>query len=428
MQTRLLALVLLGWGLTSGTLQAQLIPQPAAMRYGLNRSWFTQVTLDRESGRFAQWNLDGDLLLVQTSQGILQALDSETGGVRWSHRIGTPGAPSVPPAANARYVAAGMGTMLYLFDRVTGATVWEQKLPTPVMTGLVLSKDKVFVSLTNSWLASYMLEDPAKGESHVATKGFITFPPVMTREMVVWSNDSSLVQGATFSSSMPVLQFETEAAAAAQVGYYPNFLFVPLQNNQLYCLHAAPGRLLGQVYWRFHPGDVVEHQPIGIDNRLFVATRHKGMYCSEIDTNARRAEEARKAGVVPDPAAEVPTRAGGVVLWQARRAAKFLAMSKTKVYAQDYRGNLLILDLASGSEQAVLPTPDMRYAISNSRTDRIFLASPTGLVQCLHEHELAAPFVHLHADEKPEEVREIPRGDAAAPPADNAAAPPADNQ
>jgi hypothetical protein len=70
------------------------------------------------------------------------------------------------------------------------------------------------------------------------------------------------------------------------------------------------------------------------------------------------------------------------------------------VYAADARGQLLILDAAKGTRLATLPLAESTVPLVNQQTDRIYLASESGLIQCLHEIALTEPLRYVEP-EKP---------------------------
>ncbi len=82
--------------------------------------------------------------------------------------------------------------------------------------------------------------------------------------------------------------------------------------------------------------------------------------------------------------------------WEARSGGppasrKVLAASKQRVYAADAVGRLMVLDGKTGAIVDGLSTELLPIKLTNSETDRLFLADKTGLVQCLHEIGLTEP-------------------------------------
>lgn len=397
--------------------QAQLITQPTAARYGLTRAWYTQVPLDPSQGKVSGWRLHKDLLLVYTSTGMLSALDAETGGTRWVMRVGKVGAPQAAPAANDSYVAVASGTTLTVLDRATGRVDWEQRLPTTVGSGMVMSEDRVFLTLSNGWIASYVLENPKKGDWHYANKGTIDFSPIVTRQNVAWVNNLGLLNACAFDSSNLAFQFETDSPAVTGLSYVHPFIYMALKDDTLYAIASRRGRKLGQVAWRFYVGAAINHAPMGVGDVVYVTTESNGMYCLKagilFDAEqpvARGKKKEPAEGEAPAPAAGAD-QSGGYALWQTPRASQFLAASPTRVYATDNAGRVMVLDGKSGAELGMFFAPQSTIRLANGFNDRIYLATPTGLIQCLHERDQAQPYIHLAPDEIKVE-REIKKLDA----------------
>jgi hypothetical protein len=88
----------------------------------------------------------------------------------------------------------------------------------------------------------------------------------------------------------------------------------------------------------------------------------------------------------------------------------------------DRWSNLYILDRASGRQLARLSFRGSSVPLVNQETDRLYLASPTGLVQCLHEVGLESPIRYepppppegAEADETDEATPTPPTAPAAA--------------
>ena len=73
---------------------------------------------------------------------------------------------------------------------------------------------------------------------------------------------------------------------------------------------------------------------------------------------------------------------------------RFVAAAKTRVYAADDNGRLVILNAASGAKLDAMPIGQGIDILVNSDTDRIYLISDGGLIQCLHEMEQTEPILH----------------------------------
>jgi hypothetical protein len=79
-----------------------------------------------------------------------------------------------------------------------------------------------------------------------------------------------------------------------------------------------------------------------------------------------------------------------------------------------------VLDANTGSRLDVLPTEALPVKLINNQTDRIYLATETGLIQCLHETELTQPLQHIQ-----EPSQEPPAGESEPKPPGEPQPPPA---
>jgi len=94
-------------------------------------------------------------------------------------------------------------------------------------------------------------------------------------------------------------------------------------------------------------------------------------------------------------------RYAGSRLWWKARITDFVAASPTRVYATDRFGSLIILAREDGATIASLPLRAFSVRIANGRTDRIFIAKPSGLVACIRESDIEYPLYYKFPDRRP---------------------------
>jgi hypothetical protein len=104
----------------------------------------------------------------------------------------------------------------------------------------------------------------------------------------------------------------------------------------------------------------------------------------------------------------------GEQLWQAGRVERFVAASPERVYGMDRWSNMYILDRATGALRARVSSRGSTMPLVNQQTDRLYLASPTGLVQCLHEIGIEEPIQYI-APPLPEKLDEAATPEGATP-------------
>ena len=170
-------------------------------------------------------------------------------------------------------------------------------------------------------------------------------------------------------------------------------------------MHAIEERT-GESLWRFSTGEPIVEPAMVIGQRVYVTTQPGALHCLDAKTGAEH--------------------------WWAPRIVKFVSASKERVYAADKLGRVLILSAKTGAKLDVLEASALPIKLSNWRTDRLYLATKTGLIQCLHEVELSEPIRHdaIHRQAAAGQRPIIEQGpvDVVPPPMPDQPAPPAGDQ
>ena len=410
-------------GLLAGTSQVwavALIPEPIAAQHGLTRAWAAQVQIDSSRGRLRNMVLDSGTLFVQTDQGVFEAIDAETGKRLWTTQIGDRVYPTFAPGANPKFVALVNGSTLYLLNRFNGKLLWKIQLSGAPSAGPALSLQRVYVPLSDGMIVSYVLKsmkDPLEGlgqllkdENSTPEKaaarevgqrdalrlsqekippltcrgpGRPLAAPLVTRqnadeEYVAWTTERGyLCVGRidrTREGSFALLyRLHTGAPISGQPCYLPpnpdavgdsGVIFAASEDGFVYAVRDRDGQQL----WRFSTGNPIVESPVVLGRFVLVTNQLGGMYCLD--------------------AANM-----GSQVWWSPEVARVVAASKQKIYAADRTGRLRVLDGRNGTLLDAIATESLPVKLTNSETDRILLASDTGLVQCLHEVGLSQPLV-----------------------------------
>ena len=352
-----------------------LISRTVARRLGLERSWFTQIELDSSRSKIAYITQDHDTLFVQTDAGVLHALNANNGSTLWASQIGRPEYPTLAPAASLEYVAVVNGSTLYVIDRTTGRTLWSRKLGGGPGAGPAISAEHVFVPLINGRVEAYNLKVPETPPWIYSSAGRAMVQPVSTDRSVAWPTDRGFLFVAQTGDQLAIrYRVETNDAITSKAVYKKPYFYASSLDGNVYAFHE----MSGEQIWRFSAGDPIEEPATVIDDRIYVPTDHAGMYCVDANT--------------------------GREVWWAPRIERFLAASKERVYATDNLYQLYILDGKTGGRLATLPIYGMDMLLVNQTTDRLYLASNSGLIQCLHDASLEKPIYHnVVQEETPED-------------------------
>jgi hypothetical protein len=81
----------------------------------------------------------------------------------------------------------------------------------------------------------------------------------------------------------------------------------------------------------------------------------------------------------------------GLLEWQVPGIDQFAAVTKDYVYGMDRYGSIHILNVADGTPVGRIYNEGSLKALVNDQTDRLYLISEAGLVQCLHEIDADEP-------------------------------------
>src|SRR5262249_18951677 len=132
----------------------------------------------------------------------------------------------------------------------------------------------------------------------------------------------------------------------------------------VYCVDERDG----QIKWKFSAEEAVDQPPVAINGNVYVVPRNERIICLDGET--------------------------GRVKWQGPGVNQFVGVGASRVYGCNRVGQLIILGLKNGSRLDVMPLPIGTKKLINYQTDRIYLTTDTGTIQCLHEVDRAKPLLY----------------------------------
>lgn len=439
--------------LAHGRLSAQvnrsgLIPRTTAQRYGLNRSWFTHVDVDRSRGRVAHLTLhlsrsrqfavheityaggrltvserDADqfgdpigpagatkmaeekmnllkqtgldpkmvsrsipevTLYAQTDRSVLHAIDGETGRTLWTSVVGNPDHPSLEPSANEDYVAVINGSYLYVVDRTNGKLFWRQQMRNAPGAGPGMSEDIVFVPMVDGTVEGWVVRDHKRTPWSSKSAGRTLVQPTVTHQTVSWPTDRGYLYVSHAHQGRVRYRLESRNSIVAPTTYRGvnnkykvPMLFAASLDGYVYAMHE----LSGDIIWRFSTGIELSHSPVPIRDAVYQVTDEGGMF--RLNSETGREE------------------------WWTPRVSRFLAGNKDRLYCIGSAGRMFIIDAATGGRIDTIPIENLDLAVTNTMTDRIYIGTRTGTIQCLHEPHLEVPQVHRISSEGLEGAAEV---------------------
>lgn len=394
-----LGLLAAGWLGATSNCSAQvvggIVSQEEAERHGLTRAWYMQADLDRAAGKIVDVTLNGGTLFVQTDRARLQAIDAETGETRWSVTVGNERYPCTVPGASADFVATINGSTLYVIDRKTGRESWNKQLPNVTATGPAVSATHVFVPMVNGSIFGYDLLKPDAIPFRYKSFGRILVQPVATPDTLSWTTEDGYLYLMSLADPEHLavnFRLETNDRIESRPGYWTPLLYGVSLDGYVYAVHEETGR----IEWKYSTAEPIVEAPIAVNGRVYVCAERGGMFCLDGVTGAEQ--------------------------WYAPNVTQFISASPTRVYGSDRLNRLLILDGKSGARLDMIPLPGVTRKLHNTKSDRIYITTAQGVVQCLHEAELTEPVLYtpppLKVEEKPKTVQKGLPADEEAPAAE----------
>ena len=354
-------------------------------RYGLERAWWSQATIDPQRDRVRYITIDEELVYIQTRTGMVTAFENETGKLIWSALLGRPDDPSFPIASNETVAMVVTGLDIFALEKFTGKVLWKLRAPSSPSTSPAVDKKQVYLGFLDGSVYAIDLKKvrelyaerrlPAWSFQTVAwryaTGKEVTTPPITNGYVVNFASRDGSLYTVSASERELLFQFETDAPVSAPIASSSRFLFMASEDFNFYCLD----RVSGQVSWEFVSGLPVRIQPRIIGEQVFLMPVRGGIHCLSVKN--------------------------GQQLWWRPKASEFLAATPQMIYTSDRLGNVVLLSREDGSVQGTLPLQKFQVRLANDRTDRLYMATRDGLIICIHEKTREFPIYHLHPDRRP---------------------------
>ena len=419
----------------------QLITQPQASRVGLTRKWTAQATMSSSQSTLKQIALDHGTLFALTDTGQLQAFNAETGAKLWTVQVGRRDLLVSEMDVSKNYVAVMNGSTIYVYNHFNGKLLWSGEADVIPGAGPAVSESRVYIPGINGRMQSFPLRlvgDPisefGKDEKTLSSEereqleierrdslrildqyveplnaqsmGRIYQSPVIARDdvqdavfrsissgvdHVIWVTDDGIMYLGSIGTSDMADSFEIKYHVPTEKNITSRPTFIELDNDfpdqtgnvymgsrdgYVYCVRENDGKQL----WTFPCNEpIVEHLAVfsrllekrdakrkkQYERYLFVPTYQKGMFCLDA--------------------------VKGEKIWQTPGIKRFLSRSNTRVYTVDYRNNLTVMDVQSGQVLGTMPLNNNKIQYLNEITDRIYLATEDGMIQCLAQIDQEKP-------------------------------------
>lgn len=327
-------------------------------------------------------------LYVIGNDGTLECRDAETGRVLWVERFGDPRLPTTGMSVTNDRIAFTNGLSLFVVDSMTGKQLEKYRLDSVPMTAPTIVGSHVMVASTMRRVEGYSMDDIGGERFTAMVAGLPLARPTRApgAQRMMWPTDSGFVY-AIDGEGKPSLEFRFPADGlisskiAASTG---ERFFMATDKGQAYGISAA---MSGRLLWRQSLGEPVYASPVLLGERVLIKSVYGHLYC----LNAK------------DGSLVWPGPVNGV--------EKVLGGTKDKVLVRTTTSHLEAIDLESGTVLVEFFATNVVDAIENPYTDRLYLVTHTGSIQCLRPMDSELPKMMM-SDFQPANTAE---GDTTAP-------------
>jgi len=415
--------------------KGELLTQKEAQRNGLVRSWFTQVQLARARGRvvavryhinskksvtihevkygnlvrrFSSQDRDKEgnklelagakkeadrfvarlkdrkiigkmttkvvpdtILVATTDRAVCHAIDAHTGRTKWYVQCGRQKLVTVAPAINDDYVAVLNGSRLFLLTIDEGKIAWQRQVKGVPGAGPTLSETKAWVPTVSGTVEAYELSSHLEPPLIYSSPGRVITQPTTSVLSITWVTDRGFFYCGNSDRQGVRFRLEANKGIEAPSTYLaPNKFVVVSLDGYIYCMHELGANL----EWRFPTGERISQPAATIGGRVYVVTDKRNMFV----LNGKDGSEA----------------------FQVPRVRRFIAASRKRIYCvRGDSGRIAMLDIKTGGLIGHLNTEAMDLKFANVQSDRLFLGTKTGLIQCIHEAQETYPVIHVGLEE-----------------------------
>ncbi len=361
-----------------------IIPRRTSLdRLGLERQWFGVVPLV-ETERLLKISVAGkvnpddrSLLFAQTSYAMVHAFDAETGQLVWSAQLGERTGFARGVAANSFLAFVTNADTFFALDKKTGRPVWRHDLDTIPTTSPACNEELAMVGLTTGKIYAFALKNrDEKGNVTILTApreawnwqagGQMLTRPLPADTVAVFGSSDGKAYVVMANERTNLFRFGTGGAIGAGLGTYGDrMLLIPSADNNLYAVDLFT--TLG--LWTFPSGSPIDQEPLVSDKDIYIA--NTAGYLSSLDPGTGEPRWTRS------------TQGGEIV-----------AISDTKLYLRSYNLDLFIIDRKTGRVlvdpgetllRAGLDLREFDLNIINRFNDRLYFATPSGLIVCIRE-------------------------------------------
>ncbi len=302
------------------------------------------------------------------SDGMLESRDAETGEIHWTRLVGDNRLPYQAIGVNDQFLSVINGSTLIQVD-ITNGEVMEtvQTRGTP-MFGAINAGDFAMIPMIGGSVEGYPLTDPTRDPFLRSSAGSTLAMPTKSPDstLVAWGTDQGYVFVAESSGKPSILfRLKTDGIVSDRIASASgDRFFFGSENGQVYGLRATR---TGEVLWSQPFGEPFYNQPIVVGNQVLISTTYGNLVSFNADN--------------------------GLPTWNSpvSNVNKLIAAFDGRLYLTTVSGALGVVDIKTGEMIDIIYNVRPEHLLVNTQTNRLYLLSDRGDVQCLRPVDSELP-------------------------------------
>lgn len=362
-------------------------------RFGLERAWSNQATINVRSDVVRHLIADEEVVIVQSRSGLLTVFDAQSGIKLWDGQLARPDQYTYPAVTNGESVFVVIGSTVYARNKFTGDELWTLRLPDTPSTSPTVDESRMYVGMLAGDVYAFDLATIRRNQAenrlpqfrgetilwHYGTSGRIMAPPATNGKIVVFANALGSLYAVSPEERDLRFMFETddptstdlEFGTVVENGVEVSYLYYASGGNNVYCLRTTDG----STRWLYIAGTPVRQKPYVIGDSIFIVPVGAGIHNLDAAT--------------------------GIERWWHPAVTDFLAATPNHIYGTDQAGDIAVLGRSDGGLIGTIPLRGFPIRVRNERTDRLYLCTTSGLVTCIREKDLELPLYLRYPERRP---------------------------
>ena len=294
------------------------------------------------------------------SRGTVQAIDAETGETKWVARAGNPEYPKYDLAVNDDYVAFISGADLIQLEAETGDIVEIEPTTTIPVGSPIMSGEYIVIPTARGGIEAHHTADIREPPFLSITSGNVTARPAVFSKSstFAWPTSRNLVYCMeTLGKPAELFRIHCDGAVTGMVGTIGKYkMYFSTDAGYVYGIEATR---LGKLLWKASTSEAMYGDTVCFGDQVYATAGSRRLYAFKADT--------------------------GVAAWPSPtpNISKVIGVIGDALLVQDTSDRLTVLSAVSGARAAAAIQSRVHRAVVNHGTDRVYLVSETGYLQCL---------------------------------------------